>query len=172
MGIESQTEDRFAAWLALLQAQAAVTDGVEAELLAECGLPLAWHEVLVRLAHADRQGMRMQDLARAVLLSKSGLTRLADRMETAHLIERRACETDRRVTYLALTAAGRRKLKECGPVFRRAVGASLAAPLSREELATLGALLVKVAEAPGAAGEEDCAPAFEERVPSAHGDSG
>ena len=81
-----QTDIPVRAWIALLQAQAAVVDGVEAELVAECDLPLAWHEVLVRLDRAEIGGMRMQELAHAVLLSKSGLTRLADRMEAAGLI--------------------------------------------------------------------------------------
>jgi DNA-binding MarR family transcriptional regulator len=152
------TEGRLEAWLALLRAQAVLTDAVEADLLASNGLPLAWHEALVRVSRAGPGGLRMQELARAVLLSKSGLTRLADRMEAAGLIERRRCPSDRRGTHVVLTDAGRRKLRVSGPVFRRAVERQLSGPLSDDEVATLRTLLRKVSD--GAQREpEDCTPA-------------
>src|SRR5439155_21330416 len=92
-------EDRMAAWMALMQAHAAVVAGLEDELLRERGLPLSWHEVLVHLAAAPEGRLRMQDLARSVLLSKSGVTTLVDRMEGHGLGDRTACSSDRRVVY-------------------------------------------------------------------------
>jgi DNA-binding MarR family transcriptional regulator len=149
---EAPTQEHLAAWLALLRAQATVTDAVEAELVAGSGLPLAWHEVLVRLARAGGR-MRMRELAQAVLLSKSGLTRLADRMQEAGLLERSACPTDRRGTFAVLTKAGRSVLRRSDPVFRRAVEANLAGSLTPKELASLRSLLEKVVEASGASSE-------------------
>jgi DNA-binding MarR family transcriptional regulator len=154
---DAATQEHLAAWLALLQAQAAVTDAVEAELVTGSDLPLAWHEVLVRLARAGGR-MRMRELAQAVLLSKSGLTRLADRMEKAGLLERSACPTDRRGTFAVLTKAGRSMLRRSGPVFRRAVEANLAGHLSPEELSSLRFLLEKVVQGSGQS-TEACDPA-------------
>jgi DNA-binding MarR family transcriptional regulator len=157
MKADPGTDTNVAAWVALLQTQAVAVDGVEAELMAECDLPLPWHEVLVRLARSEDGRVRMQELARAVLLSKSGLSRLADRMEGAGLIERTACPTDRRGTFAAITEEGRRRLKEAEPVFRRGVEAHFAGRLSGEELQSLAVLLRKVVDASPRAGDDDCA---------------
>jgi DNA-binding MarR family transcriptional regulator len=157
MNAEPGTDTQVAAWVALLQTQAVAVDGVEAELMAECDLPLAWHEVLVRLARSEDGRVRMQELARAVLLSKSGLSRLADRMQEAGLIERTACPTDRRGTFAAITDEGRRRLKAAEPVFRRGVEAHFAARLSDEELQSLTGLLRKIVDASPRAGDDDCA---------------
>lgn len=109
------------AWVAFMQAHDTVVDAVEGELLAERGLPLSWYEVLARLAAAPEGYMRMQDLAKGALLTKSGLTRLFDRMALTGLVERRSCPTDRRVTYAALTGKGRRTLENAAPLFLRAL---------------------------------------------------
>jgi len=158
-------DERLLTWVALLRAQAAVVDGVESELIARHGLPVSWHEVLVRLARADGGAMRMQELAREVLLSKSGLTRLADRMEDAGLIERSKCGTDRRGTYAVITEAGRRMLRESFPAFMSAVDQHFAGRLSADELSALRTLLGKVLEGQP---EESCTPTdlgAEEPVP-------
>jgi DNA-binding MarR family transcriptional regulator len=158
-------DERLLTWVALLRAQAAVVDGVESELIARHGLPVSWHEVLVRLARADGGALRMQELAREVLLSKSGLTRLADRMEDAGLIERSKCGTDRRGTYAVITEAGRRMLRESFPAFMSAVDQHFAGRLSADELSALRTLLGKVLEGQP---EESCTPAdlgAEEPVP-------
>ena len=101
--------------MALVEAHAAAVESVEADLVRDTGLPLSWHEVLVRLSAAEEESMRMHELARAVLLSKSGLTRLADRMEAAGLIDRTACDSDRRGTWAVITPKGREALW-CSPV--------------------------------------------------------
>src|SRR5438105_5022694 len=93
----------LASWLALLQAHSVVVEAVEREMQRDVGLPLAWFDVLIQLANAPDGRLRMQDLARSVLLSKSGLTRLVDRLVDAGLVGRAACEGDRRVTYAVLT---------------------------------------------------------------------
>ena len=110
--VKRANEERMAAWMALMQAHAAVVAGLEDKLVKDRGLPLSWHEVLVHLAAAPDGKLRMQDLARSVLLSKSGVTRLVDRMEESGLVERTACASDRRVIYAAITdrAGSSRKL--------------------------------------------------------------
>ena len=138
------TERPLAAWATLVHAHASVVEAVEERLMGEAGLPLPWHEVLVRVSRAGQQMMRMRELARSVLLSKSGLTRLADRMEQAGLIERRACPSDRRGIFIGITDRGREALARAEPVFLAAVREHLTDRLSREELDNLVALLERV----------------------------
>ena len=132
-----------------------IKDRVEGDLLSSHGLPVSWHEVLVRLARSPEGAMRMQDLAREVLLSKSGLTRLADRMEEAGLIERSKCGTDRRGTFAVITDAGRRILRDAFPSFMGAVDQHFARHLSSDELSSLRGLLGKVLDGGGQT-EEEC----------------
>jgi DNA-binding MarR family transcriptional regulator len=146
-----------AAWTSLVQAHSVALDAIEADLVREVGLPLAWHEVLARLSASDLPAMRMQDVARAVLLSKSGLTRLADRMEAAGLIERRACPSDRRGVFLALTRKGRDTLLRARPVFASAVQEHFARYLRPDQLADLAAMSRQLVEGNGAALGDDCA---------------
>jgi DNA-binding MarR family transcriptional regulator len=115
------TAERLAAWRAFLEAHAVVVGALEAELDAERDLPLAWYDVLVSLAEAPDRRLRMQDLASRVLFSRSGLTRLLDRMVGAGLVRRERCDDDRRGTFAVLTAAGARRLKDASGVHLRGV---------------------------------------------------
>ncbi|MFP5309003.1 MAG: MarR family winged helix-turn-helix transcriptional regulator [Actinomycetes bacterium] len=137
---------RLAAWRHFLEAHARVLDLLEAELRADEDLPLTWYDVLVQLSEAPDRQLRMQDLAQAVLLSKSGLTRLVDRMEQAGLVDRRPCEDDRRGTYAALTAAGLQRLRDTAPTHVRGVAEHFTSVLSDEEAATLADALGRIAE--------------------------
>ena len=105
----------LAAWRSFLEAHAAVTSVLERELVAQRELPLAWYDVLVQLSEAPNGRLRMQDLAAKVLLSKSGLTRLCDRMEAAGLRAvraragrpwRRGTQSPRRIRARVTSAAG------------------------------------------------------------------
>jgi DNA-binding MarR family transcriptional regulator len=86
----------------------------------------------------------MGDLARRALLTPSGLTRLVDRMETAGLVERKACGSDRRGSWATLTTAGRKKLKESSPVHVRGVEQYFARHLTKEEAKALTRSLNKM----------------------------
>ncbi|MEP7046201.1 MAG: MarR family transcriptional regulator [Ilumatobacteraceae bacterium] len=83
--------------------------------LASFGLTLGDYEVLVRLSEADDEQLRMCDLATALQLSPSGLTRRLDGLVSTGLVERVACPADRRVMFAALTGTGRAKLAEAAP---------------------------------------------------------
>jgi DNA-binding MarR family transcriptional regulator len=150
------TQRGLTAWMALVEAHAAAVESVEADLVRDTGLPLSWHEVLVRLSASDEGSMRMQELAHAVLLSKSGLTRLADRMEAAGLIERTACDSDRRGTWAVVTPKGREALASATPSFLAAVDRHFAGHLSDREIDSVASSLRKVTHAHGA---ESCEPA-------------
>ena len=97
----------LAAWRGFLRAHTAVTRELDAELLGEHGLALSSYEVLLFLANAPGGRMRMSELAEQVLISRSGLTRLADRLARDGLIERRPCSEDARGWFAALTPEGR-----------------------------------------------------------------
>ncbi|MFU8841112.1 MAG: MarR family winged helix-turn-helix transcriptional regulator [Nitriliruptoraceae bacterium] len=140
------------AWRAFLEAYAVTLDVLERELRAGADLPLTWYDVLVQLAEAPEGRLRMQELAEAVLLSKSGVTRLVDRMERAGLVERTRCSDDRRGTFATLTRAGRDRLRAAAPTHLAGVQTHFAAHLDDEEAATLAFLLHRVAEANRGAG--------------------
>jgi DNA-binding MarR family transcriptional regulator len=142
--------------VALLQAHASVVEAVGRALERERGLPLAWYEVLARLAASREGAIRMQDLARAAFLSKSGLTRLVDRMEAAGLLYRRACTWDRRGTYAALTPLGRQALHRAAPVFHGALERHFVRHLSPVEAGRLVEALRRVIEGNGWALLPEC----------------
>jgi DNA-binding MarR family transcriptional regulator len=143
------TAHELGVWRTFLRAHATISGRLERDLIADHGLPLAWYDVLLQLAEAPGQRIRMTDLADRVLLSRSGLTRLVDRLVAEDLVERAACPSDARGTYTVLTAAGQRRLREAAPTHLRGIGEYVAGPLSEQELETLRALLRKLLEAAG-----------------------
>jgi len=137
-------KERAELWTALMQGQAMLADAVSDRLEAEAGIPLAWHEVLVRLAEAPEGHMRMQELAESMWLSKSGLTRLCDRIEETGYLSRANCPTDRRGTFAVITDAGRAKVREAGPIFARASEDLFTQHLSARERDVLRSAMRKV----------------------------
>jgi DNA-binding MarR family transcriptional regulator len=99
------------AFIALLQAHAAATRTLNAQLLADHGLTINDYEVLLRLTRAPDRRMRRVDLAEEVILTASGITRLLDGLEGAGLVERASCSSDRRVVYAVITDAGLDKVR-------------------------------------------------------------
>jgi DNA-binding MarR family transcriptional regulator len=106
------------AFARLLRAHAATTRLLSARLQAEHGLTINDYEALLVLAHAEGRRMRRVDLARRLLLTPSGVTRLLEGLARAGLVERAACASDLRVTYAQLTGAGAAKVEaaSCGHV--------------------------------------------------------
>ena len=106
------TEQELGAWRGLLRTHAMLVKRLDAELEAAHGLALTSYEVLLHLDHAEDHKMRMCDVAESVLLSRSGLTRLVDRLERDGFVERVSCADDARGAYARLTDAGAAKLAE------------------------------------------------------------
>lgn len=134
----------LATWIAFARAHAALSQALQAALEERHALPLAWHEALVHL-EVSAGRLRMQALAERVLLSRSGLTRLCDRMEDAGLIRRESCDGDRRGTYAVMTERGRALLGESCPVFLRCVKNRCDDRLSESEHAVLLKALNRIA---------------------------
>jgi DNA-binding MarR family transcriptional regulator len=127
----------LAAWRGLLRAHSALVHDLDAELRASHDLSLHEYEVLLMLGHAPEGRMRMSDLAAAVLLSQSGLTRLVDRLVRAGAVERTRCEDDRRGLNAELTPAGRVRLERARPTHLAGVRSRF---LDRFDEADLGVL--------------------------------
>ena len=93
--------------------------------------------------------MRPSDLADVIGLSRSATTRLVDRLEARGLVERRACGSDRRGTFVGLTPSGEEVFKRAGRIHLRGIDEHVGSYLSEDELAQLGSLLAKLAEGVG-----------------------
>jgi DNA-binding MarR family transcriptional regulator len=118
-----------------------------ADLEAQCGLPHAWFEVLVRLARSEDGQLTMGALAEQVTLTTGGVTRLVDRMDAAGYVERLPCPTDRRVAFAAITKAGRKKLTEASAVHAANLR-EVFAGFSTRDLTVLDRLLDRLRAAP------------------------
>ena len=139
------TDLEMAAWRAFLEAHRRVVDVLEAELREDESLPLSWYDVLVQLSESPTRSLRMQELADAVLLSKSGLTRLIDRMQSEGLVERRPCEDDGRGIEAVLTEQGMDRLRGAAPTHVAGVRAHFADLLRPGEAAVLAQALSRIA---------------------------
>lgn len=99
----------LSAWRGFLRVHAGLRRELDAELVAGHGIPLSSYEVLLFLNDSPGGRMRMAELADSVLLSRSGLTRLVDRLERVGLVKREACGTDARGLETVITASGRKR---------------------------------------------------------------
>jgi len=135
---DSFSDRELRAWRGMLRAHASLTKSLDADLEAEHGLPLSSYEVLLHLGHAEGERMRMSDLAHTVILSRSGLTRLVDRMEREGLLARESCPSDARGSFARLTQAGRAKLDAARRTHLSGVRERFLDRLTADELDVLG----------------------------------
>jgi len=115
------TEPELTVWLAFLGAQHRVLSVLDRELQREHGISLAYYEVLLFLSRSPDRRLRMAELARTVLLSPSGLTRLVDRMEADGVVERLPCPGDARAANAHLTDKGFQKLRAAAQTHVRGI---------------------------------------------------
>jgi DNA-binding MarR family transcriptional regulator len=137
------------AWRGMLRAHAAMAKALDAQLEAAHGLQLSSYEVLMYLADAEEERMRMCDLASSILLSRSGLTRLVDRLAREGLLERVACSDDARGQFAKLTPAGREKLRAARETHLGGVRAMFLDLFTTAELDALGDAWDRVLDATG-----------------------
>lgn len=146
-------DPRLRAWVAFLQAHAAVTRRLEAELQAESALSLADYDALVQLAVAPDRRLRMSELAERVVLSRSGGSRLVDRLAAQGLVERRACPTDARGSWAELTPVGLDRLRKAAPRHLRGVDEHFLSLIDEEDREVLVRALETVVRRLGAAAQ-------------------
>ena len=126
--------------------QVTIMRRLENALLAAHDLPLASFDVLQQLAQAPEHRLRMNDLAVGVLLSRSGLTRLVDRLEREGLVVRNACPSDARGLFAVLTPAGRKRLTDAAPTYSRCIRECFLDRLGTSELRQIALTAAKVAD--------------------------
>ena len=132
------------AWKGLIKAHASLVKRLDAELEAAHGLPLSHYQVLVALDLAPTKKMRMCDLADSVHLSRSGLTRLVDRLERVGLLCRACCTADARGSYAVMTDEGARRLAEARPTHLSGVRRDFVALFTPDELEMLARMWERV----------------------------
>jgi len=142
-------QGREEAWRALITAHAAAVEGIECGLV-EAGLPpLGWYDVLLELSAAPGRRLRMHELARAVVLSRSGLTRLVDRLERAGLLRREPDPADGRGSFAVLTDEGAGMRQRMWPVYAKGIAEHFGAHVTDEEAEVLSRVLGRVRIAAG-----------------------
>ena len=134
-------------WRSFLRAHARIVRHLETELVAEQSLSLASYDVLVQLAEAPGRRMRMTELADAVLLSRSGVTRLVDRLERTGLVSRERADGDGRGVVAVLTQTGLDRLRSASGVHLAGVVRHFVEALDESAIATFGRTCEQLAAA-------------------------
>jgi DNA-binding MarR family transcriptional regulator len=143
----------LAAWQGLLRVHAALAKALDSELAQAHDLPLSSYEVLITLQTAPGKKCRMAELADRVLLSRSGMTRLVDRLEREGLLERDTCTSDGRGCFAVLTPAGEELLAHARPTHLDGVRERFLRHFSQDELAEMAGWWERVV--PGASSGKD-----------------
>jgi DNA-binding MarR family transcriptional regulator len=135
--------ERLKTWRLFFESAMALTDLLDAELQHEVGIPMRWYDVLVQLEESP-DGIAMNVLAERILYSKSGLTRVVDRMEEAGLVQRVRPETDRRSILVVLTDKGHETMADARRYHRDGIERHFSQHLTEADVKALDRALVKV----------------------------
>jgi DNA-binding MarR family transcriptional regulator len=138
------TETELFAWHGMLTLHSAIMHHLDRDLMASHGISIREFDVLITLFNAPENRLRMSELADQVLLSPSGVSRLVDRLEREHLVERRSYQGDARSIQAILTNLGAQRLEEARTTHNAVIRAHFTDHLTPEELAELGALWQRV----------------------------
>jgi DNA-binding MarR family transcriptional regulator len=142
----TSSEQAVEPWVCLHRGHAVVRRTVAAKLQVAHGLTVNEYEALVLLSRAEGGLMRRVDLANALQLTASGVTRMLDGLEEQGLVGKKACTTDGRVTYAILTKAGRKRLEQASSAHAAALRALFEERYTPQELSVLAELLARLAE--------------------------
>jgi DNA-binding MarR family transcriptional regulator len=137
------------AWRAVYEAHALILRRIDADLSAADVVSLVEYDVLFVLYDAPGRRRRLSELADAVFISRSGLTRLLDRLESRGLLRREDDPTDRRGVYAVLTDAGLEEMRRCWSVYSRGIAAYFGQHLSAEETQVVASAFGRAREALG-----------------------
>jgi DNA-binding MarR family transcriptional regulator len=144
LGCPDVHDERISLMGLLIEANGRLTRALGAELERECGLPLSFYDVLIRIGRSPVGRLTMSELAAQILLTSGGVTRLVDRMVESGYVERQSCPTDRRTVYVALTPAGGAKLADTTAVHVEGLERHLLGPLDEQDRAALRIALTKL----------------------------
>ena len=142
--LSTPTRDELVAWRLFLESSQALVDILDADLQEQSGISLRWYDVLVHLEEAPDGRLRMSDLARQIVASTSGLTRVIDGMERAGRVRREQPATDRRAVEVVPTKEGMDLLNAARPLHRIAIQRHFAQHLDKQDVKSLTRALTKV----------------------------
>lgn len=141
---EKLTENQINSWTTLVRTQQYLLNQVEADLKKAGYPPLAWYDVLLELKSAPDGRLRLNEMGARMLLEKSNLTRLVDRMENDSLLIREACDADKRGAYAVITAEGRALQKRMWVIYARSLRTHFTSKVTLQEADVLLKLLRKL----------------------------
>ena len=141
---EGLEQRRNTCWRTFLAAYAATIERIERDLAEEGLMPLSWYDVLLVLYEAPERRLRMHELARAILVTRGGLTRLVSRIEKAGLLHREPDPADGRGLYAVLTEEGLEALRRTWPTYARGIAEHFGKHLNDEEVEVLDRALRRV----------------------------
>jgi DNA-binding MarR family transcriptional regulator len=152
----SARDPRLSAWRALLTAHTRLVDRLDQDLRVEAGMSLADYSALLHLAEAPQRRLRMSQLAEGIFLTRSGVTRLVDRLQADGLVTRSHCPSDGRGAEAVLTEAGFERLRSASPIHLRGIKAYFLDQVAETDLQVLERMMGAVAVnlAPGTAAAE------------------
>jgi DNA-binding MarR family transcriptional regulator len=140
-------QHRLAAYRAFITAHAEVITHIERDMAAEHVIPVVWYDVLIELYEAPERRLRLHELARAVVLSRSTLTRTVDRLEAAGLLRREPDPADGRGAFAVLCEEGIEAMRLAWPVYAQGIVTYFARHLSDEEAEVLTAVFERIRDA-------------------------
>src|SRR5881398_2954230 len=141
--LSTPSPERLRCWRLFFESALALTDLLDAELEDAVGIPMRWYDVLVHLEESP-EGIPMNELAERILYSKSGFTRVVDRMEEAGLVRRVRPESDRRSILVVLTDQGRETMEQARRHHRHAIEHHFSHHLSDNDIKALTRALEKL----------------------------
>lgn len=160
------SDPRLEPWRQFLMAHARVSRRLDDELRADHDLSLAEYDALLTIAQAPSRRIRMRQLADRVILSKSGVTRLIDRLVVDGLVERSACETDARGAEAVLTPAGLERLRAASQTHLRGIEHHFLEAVDPADVPVLTRALTSLADAAGPGGEPDRCSSIDQAIDS------
>lgn len=135
--VTTLTAAELAAWRGMLHVNTTLIGELDAELQADFGVSLSAYDALITLADCEEGRLRMAELADRALLSRSGMTRLVDRLAKDGLVERERCDSDARGAYARLTDKGEALLARARPAHRESVRRRFHSRLEEDQLRQL-----------------------------------
>ncbi|WP_327256634.1 MarR family winged helix-turn-helix transcriptional regulator [Streptomyces sp. NBC_01244] len=139
-------DDRLEAWRALLLAHNTAVRAIESDVQRDGRIPLTWYDVLLELKAAGEGGLRMQEVANRVVLSRTRVSRLIDEMVRAGLVAKLPDPHDKRASWAVITPEGAEAHRATAPVYMRSIQKHFSAHLTDEEAAVIARALFRVAQ--------------------------
>jgi DNA-binding MarR family transcriptional regulator len=144
LNLSTPSAAELASWRLFFESAQALYDLLDDDLRERAGISLRWYDVLIHLEETPDGRLRMNELAREIVFSKSGLTRVVDKMEAAGLVRRERPSSDRRVIEVVLTQQGLDMLGTARPLHRDGIENYFARHIDERDVKALGRAFRKI----------------------------